>query len=317
MAILFFPIEPPRASSIALEWDYYFYLLTAITIFFSILIFGLVFYFAIKYRRRHKDEVPPQNEGNLPLELAWTIIPAGICVVLFVWSSLLFIRTQRAPANATEIFVVAKQWMWKVQHPEGPREINTLHVPVGEPVKLTMTSEDVIHDFGVPAFRVKKDVVPGIYSTEWFTPTEVGQYHLFCDQYCGTGHSHMVGSVVVMRPDDYEHWLASQMNVQSMAELGERLFGQLGCNTCHGEGAKTAGPPLQGLYGTEVKLQNGQTVKADDDYLRNAVLGPQGVAGYPTLMPTFQGQVNEEEVLQLIAYIKSLGPPAERKVAKQ
>jgi cytochrome c oxidase subunit II len=317
MMALLFPIRPPQASSISVEWDYFFYLLTAITVFFSALIFGLVFYFAIKYRRREKDEVPPQNEGNLLLELTWTVIPAGICVVLFIWASLLFIRTQRPPANATEIFVVAKQWMWKVQHPEGPREINQLHVPVGEPVKLTMTSEDVIHDFGVPAFRVKKDVVPGMYSTEWFTPTKVGEYHLFCDQYCGTGHPHMVGTVVVMSQEDYEHWLTSQMNVQPMSESGERLFAQLGCNTCHVEGAKGSGPPLQGLYGSEVKLQNGQTVKADDEYLRNAVLGPQGVAGYPTLMPTFQGQVNEEEVLELIAYIKSLGLPVERKVAQQ
>jgi cytochrome c oxidase subunit II len=316
MAILF-PIHPEQASSVSVEWDYLFYFLTALTIFFAGLIFATVFYFAIKYRRRSPDEVPPQNEGHLLLELTWTVIPAGICVFIFVWAAQLFVRTQRPPANATEIFVVAKQWMWKVQHPEGPREIDQLHIPVGEPIKLTMTSEDVIHDFGVPAFRVKKDVVPGMYSTEWFTATETGEFHLFCDQYCGTGHSHMVGSIVVMKPDDYSRWLTSQMNTQSMAEQGERLFGQLGCGTCHGEGAKTSGPPLQGLFDSEVKLQTGQTVKADDEYLRNAVLGPQGVAGYPTLMPTFQGQVNEEEVLQLIAYIKSLGPPVERKVAKQ
>lgn len=314
---LMFPIQPEQASTVSVEWDYLFYFLTALTIFFAGLIFLLVFYFAIKYRRRSPDEVPPQNEGNLLLELAWTIIPAGICVLIFVWASELFVRTQRPPANAEEIFVVAKQWMWKVQHPEGPREIDQLHIPVGQPIKLTMTSEDVIHDFGVPAFRIKKDVVPGMYSTEWFTATKTGEFHLFCDQYCGTGHSHMVGTIVVMKPDDYTHWLTSQMNVEPLSERGERLFAQLGCNTCHAEGAKTAAPPLQGLFGSEVRLQNGQTVKADDEFLRNAILGPQGVAGYPTLMPTFQGQVNEEEVLALIAYIKSLGPPAERKVAQR
>ena len=313
----FFPIHPPQASTIAPEWDYLFYFLTAITIFFTTLIFALVFYFAIKYRRRHKDEVPPQNEGNLILELAWTIIPAGICVVIFAWAAELFVRTQRAPAASTEVFVVGKQWMWKIQHPEGPREINQLHIPVGEPIKLTMTSEDVIHDFGIPAFRVKKDVVPGIYSTEWFEATETGEFHLFCDQYCGMGHSHMVGTIVVMKPQDYERWLSSQMNVKPMVAEGERLFGQLGCASCHPGAGATAGPPLQGLFGSQVKLQDGKTVTADDNYIREAVLGPQAVAGYPNVMPTFQGQVNEEEVLQLVAYIKSLGPPAERKAPKQ
>jgi len=311
-----FPIQPPRASSISTEWDYLFYFLSALTVFFSGLIFALVFYFAVKYRRRSKDEIPPQNEGNLPLELTWTIIPAGICVLIFVWSSQLFMRSQRPPTAATEVFVVGKQWMWKVQHPEGPREINQLHVPVGEPVKLTMTSEDVIHDFGIPAFRIKKDVVPGMYSSEWFQATQTGEFHLFCDQYCGTGHSHMVGTIVVMSPQDYAKWLASQTSAEPMAVAGERLFNQLGCNTCHLETGKSSGPPLQGLYGSQVKLQNGKTVVADDAYLREAILGPQGVAGYPTLMPTFQGQLNEEEVLQILAYIKSLGPAPERKTTQ-
>ena len=308
-----FPFRPEEASSIAPEWDRLFYFLTALTVFFSALIFALVFYFAIKYRRRQKDEIPPQNEGNLVLELGWTIIPAIICVFLFGWSSEVFMRTQRPPAASTEIFVVGKQWMWKVQHPEGPREINQLHVPLGVPIKLTMTSEDVIHDFGIPAFRVKKDVVPGIYSTEWFTATQEGEYHLFCDQYCGMGHSHMVGTVVVMKPEAYERWLTSQMNVKPMAAEGERLFGQLGCNTCHPGQGKNAGPSLQGLFGSQVKLQNGKTLTADEGFIREAILGPQAVAGYPALMPTFQGQMNEEEVLELVAYIKSLGPHAERK----
>ncbi|HUI40950.1 MAG TPA: cytochrome c oxidase subunit II [Terriglobia bacterium] len=311
------PFHLEQASTISGEWQWLFYLLTSITVFFTLVIFGAVFYFAIKYRRRSKDEVPPQNEGNLMLELTWTIIPAGICVFLFAWSAELFVRYTRPPAAATEVFVVGKQWMWKIQHPEGPREINELHIPVGEPIKLTMTSEDVIHDFGVPAFRVKRDVVPGIYSSEWFQATETGNFHLFCDQYCGTGHSHMVGTIVVMKPEDYARWLSSQANVQPMWVEGERLFSQLGCATCHSLVSKGAGPALEGLYGAEVKLQSGKTVRADDAFLRSQILGPEAVAGYPVLMPTFQGQVNEEEVLELIAYIKSLGSPAERKAGKQ
>jgi cytochrome c oxidase subunit II len=308
-----YPLQPPQASTLSVEWDYLYYFLTALTIFFAGLIFALVFYFAVKYRRREKDEVPPQYEGNLLLELTWTIIPSGICVFIFIWSAHLFMRASTPPPSATEIFVVGKQWMWKVQHPEGPREINQLHVPIDVPIKLTMTSEDVIHDFGVPAFRIKRDVVPGMYSTEWFEATETGQFHLFCDQFCGMGHSTMVGTVFVMSHDDYAHWLASQLNTKPMSASGERLFGQLGCNTCHVPEGKPGVPALQGLYGSEIKLQNGKTVTADDAYLRESILGPEAIVGYPPTMPTYQGQINEEEVLQLIAYIKSFGPPGERK----
>jgi cytochrome c oxidase subunit II len=313
----FLPLHLAQASTISGEWQWLFYFLVAITVFFSALIFGAIFYFAIKYRRRSKDEIPPQNEGNLLLELTWTIIPAAICVVLFVWSAQLFVRYSRPPASATEIFVVGKQWMWKIQHPEGPREINELHIPVNEPIKLTMTSEDVIHDFGVPAFRVKRDVVPGLYSTEWFEADKIGQYHFFCDQYCGTGHSHMAGTIYVMNRADYARWLSSQVNAQPMSVEGERLFNQLGCNTCHALTGRAAGPQLAGIFGTKTQLQNGRSVTVDDAYLRSQILGPEAIAGYPAVMPTFQGQVNEEEVLELIAYIKSLGAPAERKAAKQ
>jgi len=212
--------------------------------------------------------------------------------------------------------VVGKQWMWKVQHPEGPREINELHVPVGQPIKLTMTSEDVIHDFGVPAFRIKKDVVPGRYTSEWFEATEPGRYHLFCDQYCGMGHADMKGWIVVMTPDDYERWLDGQMRVEAMSVAGRRLFQQLGCEICHFSEGKGPGPPLQGLFGSPVKLADGTTVNADPDYIRAAILTPRAVAGYPAIMPTFQGQVNEEEILQLIAYIESLGATGERKGAQ-
>ena len=312
-----FPLKPPEASTLSVEWDYLYYFLTALTIFFSGLIFAAVFYFAVKYRRREKNEVPPQNEGNLMLELTWTIIPSLICVFIFIWSAHIFMRASSPPPHSTEVFVVGKQWMWKIQHPEGPREINQLHVPVNEPVRLTMTSEDVIHDFGVPAFRIKRDVVPGMYSTEWFEATKIGQYHLFCDQFCGMGHPTMVGTIFVMGHADYAHWLSSQLNTKPMFASGELLYTQLGCNTCHTPEGKPGVPPLAGLYGSEVKLQNGKIVTADDAYLRESILGPEAIVGYPPTMPTYQGQLNEEEVLQLIAYIKSLGPPGERKATKQ
>jgi cytochrome c oxidase subunit II len=242
------------------------------------------------------------------LEMVWTLIPLGLVVIVFLWGTSLFIRNSRPPEAATEIFVVGKQWMWKLQHPEGVEEINELHVPVNRPVKLTMTSEDVIHDFSVPAFRIKKDVVPGMYTTLWFQATKTGSFHLFCDQYCGTNHSLMRGQVIVMEPTEFEQWLSGGIRGGTMAQSGAKLYDQLACITCHGTGK---GPSLTGIYGKPVKLNNGSTVTADDAYLRESVLYPSAkiVEGYGPLMPTFKGQVTEEQLLQLIAYIKSLTPP--------
>ncbi|MGD0227111.1 MAG: cytochrome c oxidase subunit II, partial [Terriglobia bacterium] len=199
-----FSIRPDQASTIAQGVDYLYYFLTAIDLFFTAVIFLTIFYFALRYRRRSQQDQPPQIEGSLPLEIAWILIPLGICVVVFLWGTSLFIRNSRPPAASTEIFVVGKQWMWKLQHPEGVEEINELHVPVNRPIKLTMTSEDVIHDFSVPAFRVKKDVVPGMYTSLWFQATKTGRFDLYCDQYCGTNHSLMRGEVIVMEPTEYE-----------------------------------------------------------------------------------------------------------------
>jgi cytochrome c oxidase subunit 2 len=299
------PIRPPEASTIAKGVDHLFYFLTAVDLFFTGIIFLTIFYFAIKYRRRSKNEVPHQVAGSLPLEIAWTAIPLALTVVMFLWGSSLYIRNSRPPRAATEIFVIGKQWMWQLQHPEGRREINELHIPVGQPIKLTMTSEDVIHDFFIPAFRVKKDVVPGRYSTIWFEATKTGRYHFYCAQYCGTNHSHMRGYVIVMKPDDYERWLSGGAQAQTMASAGAALYDQFGCITCHGTGK---GPPFINLYGSRVKLSTGETVVADDTYLRESILYPsaQIVAGYRPIMPTFKGQVTEEDLLQLIAYIKSL-----------
>ena len=303
-----FQIHPEQASTIAQGVDYLYYFLTAVDIFFTVVIFATIFYFAVRYRRRSEHQQAEQIEGNLPLEIAWTVMPMGICVLIFLWGTSLFIQNSRPPAASTEIFVVGKQWMWKLQHPEGVEEINELHVPVNQPIKLTMTSEDVIHDFSVPAFRLKKDVVPGMYTSLWFQATKTGTFHLFCDQYCGTNHSLMRGEVIVMDPTDYEHWLSGGIRGESMAQSGAKLYEQLACITCHGTGK---GPSLAGIYGKQVKMTSGDVYTVDDDYLRHCILNPsdRNVEGYPPIMPTFKGQVTEEQLLELISYIKSLTAP--------
>ncbi len=303
-----FPLFPVEASTAAPGVDHLFYFLTAVSIFFSALIFLLIFYFAVKYRRRSQDDTPPKNQviNNIPLEVLWTVIPMVLVTIMYFWGAGIFVRDARAPKNSTEVFVIGKQWMWQIEHTNGKREINSLHIPVGQPIKLTMTSQDVIHDFFVPAFRVKKDVLPDRYTTEWFTATRTGKFHFFCNQYCGMGHSLMRGWVYVMKPQEYADWLRGGVTGITMADQGEKLYHQFGCITCHGTGK---GPAFAGLYGKDVKLSNGQTVVANDAYIRESILYPtaQIVNGYPPIMPTFKGQVSEEQVLQLIAYIKSLG----------
>ena len=310
-----FPLRPEQASTIAEGIDNLYYFLTAIDLFFTAIIFLTIFYFMIRYRRRSQQETPAQIEGSLPLEILWSIVPLVLVVVTFVWSTSLFIRNARPPEASTEIFVIGKQWMWQLQHPEGVREINELHVPVGRPIKLTMTSEDVIHDFFIPAFRVKKDVVPGKYTSLWFQATKTGQYHLFCAQYCGVSHALMRGEVIVMEPQDYERWLSGSKKENSMAASGARLYDQYACITCHGAGK---GPAFNDLYMSKVRLQDGSTVTADETYLRESILFPSAklVEGYPAIMPTYKGQLTEEQILQFIAYIKSLGS-AERKAAHE
>jgi cytochrome c oxidase subunit 2 len=309
------PFQPDQASTVAPSVDHLFFFITAVTLFFSILIFSIIFYFMIKYRRRSPDERPEAIEGSLPLEILWTAIPTVIVAVMFVWSSSLYFRNSEAPPGSMEIFVTGKQWMWKAEHPEGQREINELHVPLGRPVKLTMTSEDVIHDFFVPAFRVKKDVLPGRYTSLWFEATQLGTFHLFCAQYCGAFHAGMVGSVIVMQPDEYEDWLAGGgqgaqgAQGESMDVAGGRLFEQTGCATCHLQDGTGQGPSLLGVYGHPVHLSNGQTVTADDAYVRESIVNPNAkiVNGYKPVMPSFQGQLGEEQILDLLAYLQSLG----------
>jgi cytochrome c oxidase subunit II len=302
------PLFPEQASTVAGRVDNLFFFLVAITVFFSTLIAVLVIVFAVKYRRTHVAQVGTPITGSVPLELMWSIIPFGISMVIFAWAANLYFDLYRPPDETLQIYAVGKRWMWKFQHIDGQREINELHVPVGRPVKVTVTSEDVIHDLYFPAFRVKTDVIPGRYMTLWFHATKAGEYRMFCAEYCGTNHSRMIGRVVVMEPAAYQAWLSGGAGEMSMSARGQKAFQDLACHTCHMEDAGGRGPSLRGLFGSQVKLADGATAVADEAYLRESILNPQArlVAGYQPLMPTFQGLVSEEALLGLIEYIKSL-----------
>ena len=304
------PLFPPSASSVAMEMDLLYLFITAVSAFFVVLVAALTLFFALKYRRRHPDEVGEDIHGSLVLELTWTFIPFVLSMVMFVWGADLFYRLARPPADSMDIFVVGKQWMWKVQHPAGVREINQMHVPIGRNVRIFLGSEDVLHDYSIPAFRVKMDAVPGRVTTMWFKATKPGSYHLLCLEFCGTKHSGMVGQVIAMEPQDYEAWLASGRSTGTAVENGERLFNAYQCATCHKTDSTGRGPSLVGVYGSTVELTSGSTVVADENYLRESIMNSQArvVKGYQPIMPAFQGMVNEEDLMQLIAYIKALKP---------
>jgi cytochrome c oxidase subunit 2 len=303
------PLWPEAASALAVDVDHLYIYLTVVSVVMSVLIFGTIFVFAIKYRRKSDSEIPEPIHGSLRLEITWSVIPFLVMLTFFWWGAKIYFYNAVPPPNAMDVYVVGKQWMWKLQYPQGQREINELHVPVGQAVKLTLASEDVIHSFFIPALRIKHDVVPGHYDTMWFIANKVGRYHLFCAEYCGTEHSGMVGWVTVMSPADYQNWLAGGGSSGTMAQQGERLFEQLGCAACHLSERAGRGPNLQGLYGSRVQLTGGQTVQADDAYLREAILNPNAkvVTGYKAnVMPSYQGQLSEEQILQLVVYMKSL-----------
>jgi len=303
-----FHLLPENASADGWQVDVIFWALTALSAFVIVLVFAPLIYFSVKYRRGSKADRTLPKMATWKFEVTWTVIPLFIGLGIFAWAADVYFHVETPPVDALEVNVVGKQWMWKLQHSEGNREINELHVPVGRAVKLTMTSQDVIHDFFVPAFRSKQDVVPGRYTTEWFTPTRTGDYRIFCAQYCGTSHASMVGWVRVMEPQDYQRWLTTTAQGESMAGMGARLFVQHGCSGCHTAGSKIRAPRLEGVYGHPVPLEDGHIVTADDQYIRDSILLPssQIVAGYQNLMPTFQGHLNEEEIMELIAYIKSI-----------
>jgi cytochrome c oxidase subunit 2 len=306
-----FQLFPDQASTMAPQVDGLFFYLCAVTFVFTALIALLVVVFAVVYRRKSEADRPQEVHPSKILEVIWIVIPFVLVMVMFGWGAVIFVNYSRAPVNAMEINVVGKQWMWKVQHADSQREINELHVPIGQPVKLIMTSEDVIHDFSIPAFRVKMDVVPGRYTTEWFEPTKPGHYHLFCDQYCGTEHSRMVGEVVVMEQADYQAWLSGQVRGLDPIEAGRTLFQQYGCVKCHSQYA----PTMANLYGSTVNVwQDGKLIKdlpVDENYIRDSIVNPahQIVDGYgeKANMPSFKDVLSEEQILQLVAYIKSIG----------
>jgi cytochrome c oxidase subunit 2 len=298
---------PAEASTIAPYVDELYFFLVAISIFGLILVTLLIFYFSIRYRR-DKNPVATQVEGSTILEATWTIIPLALFLVVFVWGALLYFRIYNPPSNAMNIYVVGKQWMWKAEHPGGQHEINALHIPVGQPIQLTLISQDVFHSFSIPDFRVKREVIPGRYTTVWFQATDPGTYHLFCTQYCGTLHSGMIGEVTAMTPTDYKKWLDQSTSGMSLAQNGERLFASMGCNACHNGTAAARGPNLAGVYGSKLTLSDGSQVLVNDGYLRDAILNPSQhvTAGFAPIMPTYQGQISEDGLIDLVEYIKQL-----------
>jgi cytochrome c oxidase subunit 2 len=302
-----FTLFPERASTAAAQVDALVLFMLGVSVAMSLLIGILLVYFSVKYRRRPGNEQGAAIHGSLALEVFWSAVPLAVGLVMFAWGAKVYFFIVQPPTDAMEIYVVGKQWMWKIQHPEGQREINELHVPVDRPVKLTLTSEDVIHDLFVPAFRVKVDVLPGRYVQTWFQATKVGRYRFFCSQYCGTDHSGMIGYVTVMPADEYQRWLAAGAE-GSMALEGRKLFLKYQCVSCHSADAYARAPVLEGVYGRTVPLQDGRTAVADETYLRESIVNPDAkiVAGYQPIMPSFAGQIDEEGLLRLIAFLKSL-----------
>jgi cytochrome c oxidase subunit 2 len=303
----YFPIFPDSASTMAPRVDALYFFILGVTIFFTMLVALLILVFSIKYRKE-KHPVPVQIHGSIPLEIFWTLVPLGIAMVIFAWGALLFFEQRHPPKSSMTIYGIGKQWMWKFEHPGGQREINNLHVPVGVPVRMTLISQDVIHDFFVPAFRTQMDVLPGRYTEVWFEATKPGTYHLFCNQYCGTKHSTMVGEVSAMPYDDYQQWLRGSGAFGSLATEGQKVFASMGCPTCHTGADNARGPNLYNLYGRLERLQDNRTVLADDSYIRESILNPSAkiVYGFQNIMPTFQGQMNEDEMIEIVEYIKSL-----------
>ena len=298
---------PREASTVAPYMDALYFFLVAMTIVGLILVGTILVAFSMRYRKS-VHPVATQIEGSTLLEATWTIIPLAIFLVCFVWGALLYFRIYNPPVNSMNIYIVGKQWMWKAEHPGGQHEIDALHVPTGRPIQLTMISQDVFHSFSIPDFRVKREVIPGRYSTVWFEATTPGTYHIFCTQYCGTNHSAMIGEVTVLTPADYEKWTQESTSGMSLAQNGERLFASMGCNACHSGNAAARGPNLAGVYGSKLQLTSGQEVLVNDAYLRDAILNPSQhiTAGYAPIMPTYQGQISEDGLIDLVEYMKTL-----------
>jgi cytochrome c oxidase subunit 2 len=314
-----YPFIPPQASELAPHIDLVILGLTLLTVAFTVAICLAMLYFVVRYRRGKKVDRSNPQLYNLPIEIAWTGLPMLIAIGIFVWSTAIYLRARSIPAGAMEVYVVGKQWMWKLQHPEGRWEMNELHVPSGKPIELVMTSEDVIHSFFVPELRVKQDVIPGQYTRLWFNATRPGTYHLFCSQFCGTLHSRMTGTVTVMDPADYARWLNAGNTQGTLAQAGEQLFHSAGCSGCHGPGASVRAPMLEGIYGHPIAVQiprgteplervPATTMIADDRYIHDSIVLPEKevAAGFRPIMPTFQNRLTEDDIFKLTAYLRSL-----------
>ncbi len=328
------PLIPVAASTLANGFEELFWYMVAVTTVGGLLVYGALAYFCIAYRRGATSGSTPRILGSHRLEIAWTILPAIIFFSFFGWGAIVYSKAVQPPADAMEIFVIGKQWMWKAQYPNGQRviiggnprnmtevernSIGRMVIPINRPVRVTMTSEDVIHDFGVPAFRSKMDVLPGRYTTAWYHPTKLGEFHIFCDQYCGTWHSLMVGKIAVIGEQEFDDWLGGDGSQQgtenpvdgSLAFEGRQLFLKLQCIKCHSANVEGAAPVLEGLYMSRVPLKGGGAEIADKQYIIESILKPRAkmVQGWEPVMPSYEGQVSESDLDALTAYIRSLRP---------
>ncbi len=312
MKIFGIPVFPDQASTFAKDVDALYFFIFAVCSFFALTVAVLVVYFGVRYHRSPERQTGARIEGNLPLELMWSVIPAVISMVMFGWGASVFYHLRRPPDEAMHIYAVGKQWMWKFQHLEGQREINELHIPAGRPIKITISSEDVLHSLYFPAFRTKMDAIPGRYTELWFEATTPGTYHIFCTEYCGTNHAGMIGSVTVLEPAQYQTWLQGGGLEGTLAQRGARVFNDQACDSCHLDTGRGRGPSLKDIVGTTVELQDGSSVTVDDAYLRESILNSQAkvVKGFQPLMPTFQGLISEENLVALIEHVKSMSPKA-------
>ena len=312
-----FYLLPEDAAQSATRLDSLALCLLLLTGTVALAVLGLMIVFAVRYRAgSDADRSNPPSEGR-GIEIAWTLTPLLLFLGVYAWAAIDYVALYQAPSSAMPVFVVAKQWMWKAQHRNGRREVGELHLPLGRPVRLVMTSEDVIHSFFVPAFRIKQDVVPGRYTSIAFTHSRVGEYHLFCTEFCGTDHALMLGKVVVQPPAEFARWLAEGPRQPGMAGRGFALYREHGCSGCHDAGSTVHAPSLAGLLGRRVHLQDGRELRADEAYIRDSILVPDKdiVAGYAPIMPSFAGRIGEEELLAIIEYIRETdhGDTADRR----
>lgn len=304
-----FRFVPVSASSASGRFDLLMLGLLLLTGAVALAVTVLIVWFSVHYRKgsaADRSHAPARNRG---VEIAWTVTPLLLFLCLYGWAAYDYVQLYRVPANAMPVFVVAKQWMWKLEHSNGRREIDELHVPLGQPTRLVMTSQDVIHSFYIPAFRIKQDVLPGRYTSLWFTPTQAGEFHLFCAEYCGTEHSLMRGRIVVMPPAEFARWLQQGASAPGIAARGFELFRRYGCSGCHSAGSSVHAPDLDGLLGRSVHLQDGRTLVADENYIRDSILLPKKdvVAGFEPIMPSFAGQISEEDIMAIIEYLRQTG----------